>query len=57
MSRRGSPPTRSWTRAGSRQAPAETFRLYDPPEFAALKAVDARLFAAGMPNALDLPLV
>ncbi len=43
--------------AGSRQAPAETFRLYDPPEFAALKAVDARLFAAGMPNALDLPLV
>ena len=43
--------------AGSRQAPAETFRLYDPPEFEALKAVDARLYAAGLPNALDLPLL
>ena len=43
----------SW---GSKQSRAETFRLYDPPEFAALKAVDARLFAAGLPNALDLPL-
>lgn len=44
-------------RARSRQAPAETFRLYDPPEFAALKAVDARLYAAGLPNALDVPLL
>jgi len=43
--------------AGSRQERAETFRLYDPPEFAALKAVDARLFAAGLPNALDLPVL
>ena len=43
--------------SGSRQSPAQTFRLYDPPEFAALKAVDARLYAAGLPNALDLPLL
>jgi uncharacterized protein with NAD-binding domain and iron-sulfur cluster len=43
--------------AGSRQERAETFRLYDPPEFVALKAVDARLFAAGLPNALDVPLL
>jgi uncharacterized protein with NAD-binding domain and iron-sulfur cluster len=43
--------------AGSRQSHAETFKLYDPPEFAALKTVDARLYAEGMPNALDLPVV
>ena len=27
------------------------FRLYDPPEFEALKAVDAELYRAGLPNA------
>jgi hypothetical protein len=32
------------------------FKLYDPPEFAALKVADAQLYAAGMPNALDLPV-
>ena len=42
---------------GSRHEPAETFRLYDPPEFQALKAVDARLYAAGLPNALDIQLL
>ena len=42
---------------GSRQERAETFRLYDPPEFKALKQVDAQLYAAGLPNALDVPLI
>ncbi len=42
---------------GSRQERAETFRLYDPPEFKALKQLDARLYAAGLPNALDVPLL
>jgi uncharacterized protein with NAD-binding domain and iron-sulfur cluster len=39
---------------GSRAERAATYRLYDPPEFAALKAVDARLYRAGLPNALDV---
>ncbi len=43
--------------ARSRQSPAETFRLYDPPEFAAIKALDAQLYAAGLPNALDHQLL
>jgi uncharacterized protein with NAD-binding domain and iron-sulfur cluster len=39
---------------GSRAERAATYRLYDPPEFAALKLVDAELYRAGLPNALDL---
>ena len=42
--------------SGSHAHPARLFKLYDPPEFAALKAADAQLYAAGMPNALDLPV-
>jgi uncharacterized protein with NAD-binding domain and iron-sulfur cluster len=42
--------------SGSTATPAEMFTLYDPPEFAAVKAADAQLYAAGMPNALDLPV-
>ncbi len=34
----------------------ETFKLYDPPEFAPLKMIDAQLYKAGLPNALDLPI-
>lgn len=32
-----------------------TYKLYDPPEFEAAKRVDAELFRAGLPNALDRP--
>jgi hypothetical protein len=31
-----------------------TYRLYDPPEFRLLKQADARLYKAGLPNALDV---
>lgn len=34
---------------------AQTYRLYDPPEFEAFKAADAQLYAAGLPNAFDRP--
>lgn len=40
--------------SGSRAAPAATFKLYDPPEFAALKEADRALFGLGRPNALDV---
>ncbi len=39
---------------GSKAEPAATYRLYDPPEFELLKQVDAQLYKAGLPNALDL---
>ena len=39
---------------GSKAERAAAYRLYDPPEFAALKLVDAQLHRAGLPNALDL---
>ena len=41
-------------RAGSKAEPPAKYRLYDPPEFEALKAVDRELYRAGMPNALDV---
>jgi hypothetical protein len=40
--------------SGSTAAPAPTFKLYDPPEFEALKAVDRTLYKLGRPNALDV---
>jgi uncharacterized protein with NAD-binding domain and iron-sulfur cluster len=40
-------------RSGSKAAHAAKFTLYDPPEFAALKAVDRELWKAGRRNALD----
>jgi uncharacterized protein with NAD-binding domain and iron-sulfur cluster len=40
--------------AGSKAEPAKTFRLYDPPEFEALKAIDAERYRAGQPNLLDV---
>jgi uncharacterized protein with NAD-binding domain and iron-sulfur cluster len=39
--------------SGSSAAPAAMYRLYDPPEFDALKRVDATLFRAGQRNLLD----
>jgi uncharacterized protein with NAD-binding domain and iron-sulfur cluster len=40
--------------AGSKAEPAKTFKLYDPPEFEALKAIDAERYRAGQPNLLDV---
>ncbi len=40
--------------AGSNATPAAKYRLYDPPEFEAAKAVDAERFKAGQPNLLDV---
>ncbi len=39
--------------AGSTKPRATTYKLHDPPEFEALKLVDAQLFRAGRPNAFD----
>jgi uncharacterized protein with NAD-binding domain and iron-sulfur cluster len=39
---------------GSNAAPARLYDLWVPPEFALLKQIDAALYAAGQPNALDL---
>ena len=41
--------------SGSTAEPAQMYKLYDPPEFEALKAVDAVLYSQGLPNALDVP--
>ena len=41
--------------SGSSAEPVPMYKLYDPPEFEPLKAVDAELYAQGLPNALDLP--
>jgi uncharacterized protein with NAD-binding domain and iron-sulfur cluster len=38
----------------SSAARVRTFRLYDPPEFAALKATDRLLYGLGARNLLDL---
>ncbi len=40
--------------SGSTADHARMFRLYDPPELAGAKAVDAQRYAAGLPNVLDL---
>jgi uncharacterized protein with NAD-binding domain and iron-sulfur cluster len=40
--------------ARSRAEPAAMFKLYDPPEFAAAKRVDAERFASGEPHVLDV---
>jgi uncharacterized protein with NAD-binding domain and iron-sulfur cluster len=41
--------------ADSNAPRVKMFKLYDPPEFAALKAADAKTYEAGLPNALDRP--
>ena len=41
--------------SGSNAEPAQTWKLYDPPEFEAVKAADKQLYEQGLPNALDLP--
>jgi uncharacterized protein with NAD-binding domain and iron-sulfur cluster len=40
--------------AGSKAEPPRMYTLYEPPEFAALKAADAERFRNGQPNALDV---
>jgi uncharacterized protein with NAD-binding domain and iron-sulfur cluster len=40
--------------AGSSAEPPRMYKLYEPPEFAALKAVDAQRFRDGQANALDI---
>ena len=40
--------------AGSTAEPARMFKLYEPPEFEAAKAIDRQRYAAGLPNALDV---
>ena len=42
--------------AGSRAAPAEIFELWTNPALEPVKRVDATLFRAGLPNALDVRL-
>ena len=39
--------------SGSKAEPAQMYKLYDPPEFEAAKAVDRELYAQGQPNLLD----
>ena len=41
--------------SGSAAEPATMYRLYDPPEFEAAKAVDRELYKQGQPNLLDKP--
>ena len=41
--------------AGSKAEPAAKYKLYDPPEFEAAKAIDRELYKQGQPNALDKP--
>jgi uncharacterized protein with NAD-binding domain and iron-sulfur cluster len=40
--------------SGSRAQPVPMFKLYDPPEFEPLKAIDADRFRRGEPNVLDV---
>ena len=42
--------------AGSRAARAEIFELWSNPALEPVKRVDAQLYRAGLPNALDVPL-
>jgi uncharacterized protein with NAD-binding domain and iron-sulfur cluster len=41
--------------SGSKAKPATMYQLYEPPEFAAAKVVDAQLYRNGQPNVLDHP--
>jgi uncharacterized protein with NAD-binding domain and iron-sulfur cluster len=40
--------------SGSNAEPPRMYKLYEPPEFAAIKAVDAQRYRDGQPNALDV---
>ncbi len=40
--------------AGSSKPPPQMYRLYDPPEFEALKGADRELYKLGRPNVLDV---
>ena len=39
--------------SGSKKKPVTMYKLYDPPEFEAAKAVDRELYKSGQPNLLD----
>jgi hypothetical protein len=39
---------------GSKAERAATYQMFDPPEFALLKKLDAQLYKKGLPNVLDL---
>jgi uncharacterized protein with NAD-binding domain and iron-sulfur cluster len=39
--------------SGSKKKPVTMYKLYDPPEFEAAKAVDRELYKQGQPNLLD----
>ncbi len=41
--------------SGSSAEPVPMYKLYDPPEFEALKAVDAQLYAQGLPERTRRP--
>lgn len=43
--------------AGSGETPARVFTPYRPPEWEPLKRIDARRYARGQPNLLDLPAI
>jgi uncharacterized protein with NAD-binding domain and iron-sulfur cluster len=40
--------------SGSTATPPRMFKLYDPPQLAPIKALDARRYRAGQPNLLDV---
>lgn len=41
-------------RVGSKADPPAKYKLYDPPEFEPLKAIDRELYKAGLPNVLEV---
>lgn len=42
--------------SGSSATPAQMFKLWKNPALKPLQLVDATLYKAGLPNALDIPL-
>lgn len=42
--------------SGAKAQPAKLYKLYRAPELEGLKALDAQLYKAGLPNALDVPI-
>jgi uncharacterized protein with NAD-binding domain and iron-sulfur cluster len=42
--------------SGSKATPAKLYKLYRAPELEGVKALDAQLYKAGRPNALDVPV-
>jgi uncharacterized protein with NAD-binding domain and iron-sulfur cluster len=42
--------------SASKATPAKLYKLYRAPELEGVKALDAQLYKAGLPNALDVPV-